>query len=213
MSVFEEVINSIDMMIEGLESEKVNLEMADVVVKAAENYAERCRLQIEYNEARKRGEVEKVDFFEGEEDSDLPSEKQLEDLKLKLNQLIATLFFQQEGMSPKMVVHKRKLSKKKVESDKIHQIFDVYCVPYDMAKWCYLEELTDKNLPQQVSKDVAKRLALSVEQVVVKPFDEDECVFIELKIRGSEQDIEKVNEVLRARYDSDEQEDEETTER
>lgn len=213
MSDIEEIMNGIDEVIEELESDKADLEKAKVIIGLAENFAEMCRLQIEYNEIRECGEVEKMDFFEG--DKWKPDEKQLEELKSKLNQAQAALFFQQEGMSPRMVAHKRKLSKKVPRSDKIHHTFDVYFVPYQMAKELCIWELTDEDLPanQQLSKDVAKRLALSVEEVTVRTFyDDDDGVYIQLKIRGSEQDIEKVNEVLQARYDSVEQEDEETPE-
>lgn len=80
-----------------------------------------------------------------------------------------------------------------------------------MAKDICLDEITEvhENIPvnQQLSKNIAKRLALSVEDVTVESFDDnDGCVVIRLKIRGSKQDIDKVNKVLKAREDSVEQE-------
>lgn len=87
---------------------------------------------------------------------------------------------------------------------KIAETSDVYLVPYEMAKDIYLEMLTDEDLPleQRLPKDVANRLALSIEEVTVRPFDNDESVCIHLKIRGSEQDIYNLNKVLQAIYDS-----------
>lgn len=110
---------------------------------------------------------------------------------------------------------KKQKSQSKPMTSKIHQTSDIYFTGYQMAKELYLEELTDEDLPanQRLPKDVAKRLALSVGDVTVEPFDDEEgAVCIKLKIRGSEQDIDKLNKVLQARDDSVEQEDKETTE-
>ena len=104
------------------------------------------------------------------------------------------------------------MAKGKKAISKIHETSDVHIVFYSMAKEIYLDDLTDKDLPpnERLPKNIAKRLAISVKEVTVGSFDEadDECVYIRFKIRGSEKDIGKVNEVLRARYDSVEQEDE-----
>lgn len=107
------------------------------------------------------------------------------------------------------MTNKQKAQTKPVVS-KIEETSDVYVVPYQMAKDFWLEDLTEvhENCPanQRLSKDVAKRLALSIEEVAVESFsDNDGGVYIKLKIRGSKQDIEKVNKVLKARDESVEQ--------
>lgn len=102
------------------------------------------------------------------------------------------------------------MAKGKKATSKIHETFGDFIEFYSMAKDLYLDDLTNKDLPanERLPKNLTKRLALSVKEVTVGSFDEaeDECVYIRFKIRGSEQDIGKVNELLRARYGGDEQE-------
>lgn len=107
------------------------------------------------------------------------------------------------------MTNKQKAQTKPVVS-KIEETFGVYVVPYQMAKDFWLEDLTEvhENCPanQRLSKDVAKRLGLSIDEITVRPLhDIDECLYIQLRIRGSKQDIEKVNKVLKARDESVEQ--------
>lgn len=71
---------------------------------------------------------------------------------------------------------KQKAQSKPVNS-KIHKTRDTYYVPYQMAKDIHLDELTEvhKDVPanQRLSKAVAKRLALSVAEVTVEPFNDN----------------------------------------
>jgi len=95
-------------------------------------------------------------------------------------------------------------TKNKKQTSKMHQTSDGYYVPYQMAKEIYIEELTEVNknvsADQRLPKDISKHLTISVESVTVESFDKDKGIFINLKIRGSKKDINKVNEVLQARY-------------
>ena len=106
---------------------------------------------------------------------------------------------------------RRKKTQNKPVSQNKHETFGDFLEFYSMAKDLYLDDLTDEYWPEneRISKNVAKRLSLSVKEVTVGSFDEanDECVYIRFRIQGRKKDIELVNKVLNARYGSDEPDD------
>lgn len=111
----------------------------------------------------------------------------------------------------------RKQKKKKAITSKIHETSDWYYFGYEDALdiWFdqffdYLECLIrDDVSPKKYSlieKSLIENLVISIEEVVVRPFQKDEAICIKLKIRGRKSDIKQVNKVLEARYDIDKQE-------
>lgn len=133
-------------------------------------------------------------------------EKQWEEIKkAKANDNLCTVFISRKYYFEYMNYQRQK-TQKQPTSGKVHQTTDVYICPYEMARDIWLDQITDEDEPenQRLPKDVAKRLSLSVKEVQVGNFnDMDDCVYIVLNIQGREDDIEKVDSVLQARYDSD----------
>lgn len=83
------------------------------------------------------------------------------------------------------------------KEDKKMKIQDAYFCPYEMAKDFYLDGLVDEGL----SKDVAERLTLKVNEILIGNFsDPDECVRIEFNIFGNDEDLALVDEILQVRY-------------
>ncbi len=84
-------------------------------------------------------------------------------------------------------------------------IKDAYFCAYSVSREVYLDMLIDDGL----SKDIAKRLVLEIDNVTVNDFkNPDECVQIGFDIIGSEEDLAVVDKILKKRYGDDENDDE-----